>query len=259
MSVTEAEVPPARQPAPEDGRDISQESGISEEQGEAIDTELQRLLPAALLEASQEAHEAAAAVSRSSVETALTPAIATLAAALGSAAAPLVASALKGRLARRALGHAHCPTWLQPAIVPGRAPVLVTMTEFSQRRSNLVHKAEKGVPVLLSRHGTVVAAIIPLEPGAYERAVYPDALRRVDEDAAERRAQLLKDWETESQGTEEPTSDWEQRSDKVDQKDVSSPMSERLRREQNPEAKVPSDQGVDHASDQGNARECAKP
>src|SRR3954468_6502082 len=107
MTTTETPVPPTRPPVPEEGYTSSKKPLIQEDQQEIISKELQRLLPAALLEATSEAREAAAAVS--SPEAALTPAVATLAAALGSAAAPLVASALNARLRRTTLGYTHWP------------------------------------------------------------------------------------------------------------------------------------------------------
>jgi antitoxin (DNA-binding transcriptional repressor) of toxin-antitoxin stability system len=50
----------------------------------------------------------------------------------------------------------------------------------------LIREAVDGTPILLTRHGVVVVAVVPLQPGAYEEAVYPAAMRRVLEETNER-------------------------------------------------------------------------
>ncbi len=102
-----------------------------------------------------------------------------LAASLGAIAPSFTANALNNWLAKH--GHARpafLPAWLRPAIDPGRTPKLTTMTSFANDRSRVIREAvDESRPVLISRHGRIVAAIVPLEPGAYETEVYRTAGR----------------------------------------------------------------------------------
>jgi antitoxin (DNA-binding transcriptional repressor) of toxin-antitoxin stability system len=146
---------------------------------------LQRVLPSALVQATDDAQAAVASLSED------TPAeedvaVASLAAALGTAAVGSVAAGLRAWLERRlAEGRVHSwPDWLRPALTPDAKPRLATLTQFSQQRTQYVREVLNGAPVLLARHGTVVAAIVPLEPGAFERTAYPSAARRLLEAAA---------------------------------------------------------------------------
>ena len=111
------------------------------------------------------------------------------AAALGTTAAGAVSQALIHRLGfrweRSVLGS--LPNWLRPKVAPTAKPVVVTLTDFANGRSRYVRHVESGEPVLISRHGTVVAALVPVEAGAYEEAVYPDAARRRRAERLERR------------------------------------------------------------------------
>jgi len=148
---------------------------------------LQRVLPPLLVEASSEARDTVATFSPESNEgTDLE--LASLAAALGASAATAVASALAAWLTRRSSKHPSFgwPRWMRPALDPSRSPKLATLTEFSQLRTQYVREALEGVPILLTRHGSVVAALVPLQPGAYEDSVYPEAMRKVTEAAEER-------------------------------------------------------------------------
>jgi prevent-host-death family protein len=152
--------------------------------------ELHRVLPIALAGATEEARQLIATVAPDS-ELAETPTttVNLLVAALGGAAVDLVAAGLGSWLAsviQRGVGG--WPEWLRPAIRADAEPKVVTLTKFSQERSRYVRELTDGAPVLLTRHGTVVAAVVPIEPGSYEEAAYPAALRRAHEQARIRRA-----------------------------------------------------------------------
>lgn len=63
-------------------------------------------------------------------------------------------------------------TWLEPADgVPESAPIEVTMAELNQQTAQVVRKlVSDGRPAVVSRHGTYLAAIVPLRPGSVERS-----------------------------------------------------------------------------------------
>lgn len=69
------------------------------------------------------------------------------------------------------------PSWLRPRLAADARPRFVTLTDFARKRSRLVADLDDG-PVLLTRRGTVVAALVPLEPGAYEAATREAGFRR---------------------------------------------------------------------------------
>lgn len=153
---------------------------------EALREGLEQVLPAALVKASDEAADRVSALSSSAhaddepdAEGVSVRAFAsTLAAALGTIAPAITASAIDSWIDRANLRLALVPRWLHPSITPDRQPRLMTMTSFANDRSRVVREAiEDSSPVLLSRHGRIVAAVIPLEPGAYEGAVYKAAGR----------------------------------------------------------------------------------
>ena len=160
---------------------------------------LEVVMPIALVRASSEAAERVVAVSE--VDEPEREGIATkdfalsfttqLAAALGAIAPATTAAAVTDQLGKRSRLPSF-PRWLRPNIDPDRKPKLTTMTSFSRDRSRLVREAiEESTPVLISRHGQVLAALIPLEPGAFERAVYRTAGRARSNAAADQSAPRL--------------------------------------------------------------------
>lgn len=168
---------------------------------------LEEVMPIALVRASSEAAERVVAVSEIAeleyegiVTKKFVVSFTTqLAAALGTIAPATTAAAVNNRLGKSSRSWlASFPRWLRPNIDPDRKPKLTTMTSFARDRSRLVREAiEESTPVLISRHGQILAALIPLEPGAYESAVYKTAGRarwatvvdrprsQLDEDVAE--------------------------------------------------------------------------
>lgn len=146
---------------------------------------LEKVMPIALVRASSEAAKRVVAVSEIdepgreglATESFAINFTAQLAAALGDIASATTAAAvnnLLGKSSRSRFGY--FPRWLRPKIDPERKPKLTTMTTFSRDRSRLVREAiEQSAPVLISRHGQIVAALVPLEPGAFERTVYKTA------------------------------------------------------------------------------------
>jgi len=160
---------------------------------------LEVVMPIALVRASSEAAERVVAVSEIDEperEGMVTKDFAIsfttqLAAALGAIAPATTAAAVTDELGRRSWLAAF-PRWLRPKIDPDRKPKLTTMTSFSQDRSRLVREAiEESTPVLISRHGRVLAALVPLQPGSFERAVYKSAGRARSDAAAEQSAPQL--------------------------------------------------------------------
>lgn len=168
---------------------VTRASGMTEA---ALREGLQSVLPAALVEAVPDASEAVDDLPGHHGGLASTAT--SLAASLGSTAAASVASALDSWLARRSAAGARWPGWLRPAFRSDVVPDVVTLTRFSQQRSQYVRKVIDGSPVLLTRHGTVVAAVVPLEPGVYEEEVYGEGFRQVDRKAEDRRAALVEEW-----------------------------------------------------------------
>jgi hypothetical protein len=148
---------------------------------------LEEVMPIALVRASSEAAERVVAVSeidepdREGITTknfALNF-TAQLAAALGHIA-PAATAAAVGNLVGKSQRSRFTPfpRWLRPKIDPDRKPTLTTMTSFAKNRSRLVREAiEESTPVLISRHGRIVAALVPLEPGEFEKVVYKTAGR----------------------------------------------------------------------------------
>jgi prevent-host-death family protein len=144
---------------------------------------LQEVLPPTLVGVTSQAQEVVPDVTRSAegeAEKADSAALQVFAAALGTTAAAALSRALIQWLSRRLerSSEVSLPNWLRPAVAATAVPVVATLTDFANNRSHYVRSVESGEPVLISRHGTVVAALVPVEAGAYEEAVYPDAARR---------------------------------------------------------------------------------
>jgi hypothetical protein len=139
---------------------------------------LEQVMPTTLVQASDEAAERVRALSdvaELTAESATTKNLASvLAAALGTIAPAATAAAVAYWLSREPRSRlTFVPRWLRPRIDPERPPKLTTMTSFANDRSRMVREAiEDSTPILISRHGQVLAAVIPLEPGAFETAVY---------------------------------------------------------------------------------------
>ena len=139
---------------------------------------LEQVMPATLVQASDEAAERVRALSR--VEDPGAESVANkhlagvLAAVLGTIAPAATATAIAYWLSKGPHSRlTFVPRWLRPRIDPERTPKLTTMTSFANDRSRMVREAiEESTPVLISRHGQVLAAVVPLEPGAYEAVVY---------------------------------------------------------------------------------------
>lgn len=103
----------------------------------------------------------------------------TIAAALASVATSSLATTLTHYLAVRGrrLGQAN-PDWFRPMLDSRRPPEMTTLTEFSAKRSQYVREVmDNKTPVLISRHGKVLAAIVPLVEGAFEANFYVAAIR----------------------------------------------------------------------------------
>jgi prevent-host-death family protein len=103
---------------------------------------------------------------------------AVFAAALGSTSVDPLADAVTAWLDERRADILHAlPRWFRPAI---RSPTVVTLTEFSNGRSKYVRDViEDGAPVLLSRRGKVVAAVVPVQEGVFEQEAYVRAAREI--------------------------------------------------------------------------------
>ena len=153
---------------------------------EALREGLEQVLPAALVKASDEAADRVSALSGAvqadtepeAEDVSVKAFASTLAAALGTIAPAITASAIDSWIDKANLRLALVPRWLHPSIIPDRQPKLMTMTSFANDRSRVVREAiDDSSPVLISRHGRIMAAVIPLEPGAYEGEVYKAAGR----------------------------------------------------------------------------------
>jgi prevent-host-death family protein len=154
---------------------------------------LKEVLPATLVGKTAQAQQVVPDVTRATeieAEQANSEVLLVFAAALGTTAAAAVSHALIQWLNRRRerLSQGSLPNWIRPAIALTARPLVATLTDFADNRSRYVRSVENGEPVMISRHGTVVAALIPVEVGAYEEAVYPDAARRRRTERLERRS-----------------------------------------------------------------------
>jgi hypothetical protein len=144
---------------------------------------LEQVMPIALVQVSDEAAERVRAVSDTAETEAESEArknhASVFAAALGTIAPAVTTAAVAYWLTKGAGSRmAFVPRWLRPRIDPERTPILATMTTFANDRSRMVRQAiENSTPVLISRHGQILAAVVPLEPGAYEATVYEAAGR----------------------------------------------------------------------------------
>jgi prevent-host-death family protein len=155
---------------------------------------LQEVLSATLVGVTPQAQEVVPDVARATegeAGQADSAALLIFAAALGTTAAGALSHALIQWLNRRRdrLSEVSLPNWLRPAVSLTARPLVATLTDFANNRSRYVRSVESGEPVLISRHGTVVAALIPVEVGAYEEAVYPEAARRRRAERLQRRSQ----------------------------------------------------------------------
>jgi antitoxin (DNA-binding transcriptional repressor) of toxin-antitoxin stability system len=99
------------------------------------------------------------------------------AAALGSSSATPVAAMLVRYMSRKHLRHPR--SWLTQVIQSAKSSKLTTLTDFSTNRNRYVKDAEEGNAVFLTRRGTVVAALVPVERGLYESEVIKPALQRL--------------------------------------------------------------------------------
>ena len=147
--------------------------------GEELHEELHRVLPIALAGAAPAA-TAALATATPGLDSAA-PGESTVnlaAAALSGTAVEWVANGLRSWVdSIRDRSTSQWPSWLRPAFRTAARPEIVTLTQFSNDRLKYIRELpDAGAPLLLTRHGTVVAALIPLEPGSYEKAVYPSAM-----------------------------------------------------------------------------------
>ena len=150
---------------------------------------LQEVLPPMLVGATGQAQEIVPHATGVREDEAGQSDLPSFAAALGAAAAGAVSHALIEWLSRRKeRSILRLPNWLRPSVAPTAQPTVVTLTDFTNSRSRYIRLVENGEPVLISRHGTVVAAVIPVEAGAYEEAVYPAAARLRHAQRLERRA-----------------------------------------------------------------------
>ena len=155
---------------------------------------LQEVSPATLVGGTPKAQEMVPDLTRATegeAELAVSAVLPIFAAALGTTAAGAVSYALIQWLNRRREGSSQesLPNWLRPVVALTARPLVATLTDFANNRSRYVRSVESGEPVLISRHGTVVAALVPVEVGAYEEAVYPDAARRRRAERLQRRSQ----------------------------------------------------------------------
>jgi hypothetical protein len=138
---------------------------------------LEQVMPTTLVQASEEAAERVSAlpdIAESAEGTAHKNLASVLAAALGTIAPAATAAGIAYWLSKESRSRAaFVPRWLRPRIDPECTPKLTTMTSFANDRSRMVREAiEDSTPVLISRHGQIRAALVPLEPGAYEAVVY---------------------------------------------------------------------------------------
>jgi hypothetical protein len=158
------------------------------ESSDVLRAGLEQVMPIALAEASDEAAERVLAyggripASEHERETEDNDArnfASTLAAAFGTIAPSRTAAAVESWIGNNSdLRLALVPKWLRPALDPERRPRIMTMTSFANDRSRVIRQAiEESVPVLISRRGRIMAAVIPLEAGSYESEIYRDAGR----------------------------------------------------------------------------------
>jgi len=187
--------------ATDEARRLTLPTGQARQEDESLATlreGLNEVLPPTLVGAAPEAAEVALSAGPQVVTTTTGTAIPTpgpataaagsvFAAALGSTASEAVASALCGWLERHPDKLARTwPAWFRPIIAWDCQPTVATLTEFSNGRNGYIrHVVDNKTPVFLTRYGRVVAAVVPLQEGAYENAVYPSSARRV---RAERQA-----------------------------------------------------------------------
>jgi prevent-host-death family protein len=166
---------------------------------------IQEVLPAALVKASPEAQEllrSSAVIKQPSQSVDAT----VVAAALGSIAVPSVTQMLSGWLDRNQTQREHTalPAWFKPKLDPDATLRVSSLTEFSQRRTQFVNAVEDGEVIILTRRGTAVAAVVPLEPGSYESSVTVPALQRLLAEATSA-AELDADKAAEISSSDDPT------------------------------------------------------
>jgi hypothetical protein len=153
-----------------------------------LEDELKSILPTLLASVAPQAFEEAAATLPETGDhlggpTNWTPRVASLVGAFSAAMASAAGAALAARLTERLAGRIVVDTCFGPleaAETAHEEPIFTTMTAFSNERSQLIRDEVIGLrrTIVISRHGHKVAAVIPLEPGSFEDAVYPVALQR---------------------------------------------------------------------------------
>jgi hypothetical protein len=160
----------------------------AEESHDVLREGLEQVMPIALAQASDEAAERVLALSgrepapegeASAEEDDARNFASILAAALGTIAPSLTAAAVETWIGKTAnLRLALVPQWLRPTIDPARGPRIMTMTSFANDRSRVIREViDESTPVLISKRGRVMAAVIPLDAGSYESDIYRDAGR----------------------------------------------------------------------------------
>jgi PHD/YefM family antitoxin component YafN of YafNO toxin-antitoxin module len=139
------------------------------------------VLPAALVSSAGDAERVAVPQVEHGERAATGPDVAVIAAALGSTAVSSVVRGIQCWFADRGSQvHRWLPNWFQPALRADVMPTVVTLTEFSNRRNKHVRDViDTQSAVLISRHGKVVAAIVPLVEGAFEDTMYAAAARDI--------------------------------------------------------------------------------
>jgi PHD/YefM family antitoxin component YafN of YafNO toxin-antitoxin module len=166
--------------APDDPDDTDGAATIAlrEGLGEVLSPTLVRAVPEATAVAMSVGGQPAATASATAAAGSV------FAAALGSIAADAVAAALGAWLSRRRDSlDRGLPRWLKPAIARDARPAMATLTEFSNGRNGYIRQViDEKSPVLLTRYGRVVAAVVALEEGAFEDETYPAAARKIRAD-----------------------------------------------------------------------------
>lgn len=153
-----------------------------------LEDALTNVLPAALVSSAEDARDAVPDGHESTAGSAVV-----LAAALGATAARPIAHALHSWFARRGEQLVGAlPRWFQPAFDAEATPIVATQTEFSNGRNRFVRSVvESRTPVLISRRGSVVAALVPVVEGVFEQEAYAAAAREIRAERLQGRDPLL--------------------------------------------------------------------
>lgn len=157
--------------APPEKVAASTPAGESSSDGSALTRELEVVLPSVLASSAQQdlpaitrgvdAGDGSEGLSRESIA----GAVVGIAAALGVVGAAPLARALM----KRGLSRVGLPEWLRPKVDASVKPRVLTLTAFYDQRARLVKDVEAGQPVVLTRHGVAIAAVVPLERGVFEQ------------------------------------------------------------------------------------------